>query len=256
MIIQRDDGKMIWAPYSVDISAGQDWYTGTPLTGDNSIARGCQSDPQCWADTISTCEKLIAKFDKLNPEKIVDQTKKLLGDLDMMRDGDAARAKSLREWYVQRQTELSGELERYRYLPDQNNECPDGLELCGIGGDDYYGQQSCGTEEQCVEWRCPVRAKWCESFSQCIGYDQPCVDCEDETPFYCPPTESCVTSRDECNESCGQPGYVYCPSYGGCVPAYYCDYVDVDGGVSDGGFDGSGGGGVMGPDDGNAGMDK
>jgi hypothetical protein len=240
LIIERDDGKMIWAPYSVDISAGQDWYLSTPLTGSNSIALGCQSDPACWADTIAACEKLIAKFDELNPEKFVDATQKTLTKLDMMRSGDVQRARDLRAWYVQRQEELPGELERYRYLPDVHGDCPDGLEQCSISGGPYGGGQTvCGTPEQCQAWICPVRSQWCETYASCISADEECVTCEGDTPVYCALSESCVATQAECDALCGGDSYEFCPAYGECVPAGYCQDGDIDGGVGgSGGFGG------------------
>jgi hypothetical protein len=147
LIIERDDGKLIWAPYSVDISAGQDWYLNVPLTGSSSLARRCQSDPACWADTIATCEQLIVKFDALDPELLVDDAVDTLSDLGMMRDGDEQRAEALRQWYLERQTQLADELERYRYLPDQLGNCPDGYELCATDGGD---PEQCGEFSVCL----------------------------------------------------------------------------------------------------------
>jgi hypothetical protein len=229
LIIERDDGRMVWAPYSIDISAGAaaDWgYHDTPLTGSNSLARGCQSDPQCWADTITTCEDLIARFDALNPENLVDEAVDTLTNLDMMRSGDEGRAADLREWYVERQEGLTEELERYRNLPDVNGNCPEGLQLCN--------SETCGTEEQCELWLCPGSQPYCESLQRCIDsrYEE-CPSCDEATPYYCEYSGECMASSDDCGGGCPYP-YVFCPMYGGCVPREYCGFFpppDDDAGV-------------------------
>ncbi len=147
LIIERDDGKLIWAPYSVDISAGQDWYVDVPLIGGSTLARGCQADPECWADTLATCEDLIARFDALDPELLVDETVNTVTDLGMMRDGDEQRAEALREWYVERQLQLTTELERYRHLPDEFGNCLDGYEPCVVQA---HGGAECSEYSPCI----------------------------------------------------------------------------------------------------------
>jgi hypothetical protein len=133
VIIEREDGKLIWAPYSIDVSSGQAWHQNVPLTGMSSIPRGCQHDPQCWEDTLVACEILIDKFDALDPELLVDETLQRLESLDMLREGDAARATELRQWYVTRQENLAEELEHYRILQDSEGNCPDGMGPCSNG---------------------------------------------------------------------------------------------------------------------------
>lgn len=159
LIIERDDGKFMWAPYSVDISMGQSWYTNVPLTGGSSLASGCQLDPDCWADTIATCEDLIQRFDELQPETLVDQTLKKLDDQGMLRDGDEQRAADLRDWLLWRKGALGDELESFRYLPDEFGNCPNDLMLCS--------NNTCGTPEQCQQ-RCGYDEVWCPSLQQCI----------------------------------------------------------------------------------------
>ena len=112
LVVERDDGRLLWLPYSVDISMGQDWYRDVTLYGTNLLSVRCQQDPDCWAATMSTCGKLVADFDALDPEKLLDETQATLTSLGMMRDGDEARAKELRKWLVQRQLDLPAELEQ------------------------------------------------------------------------------------------------------------------------------------------------
>jgi len=94
----------------------------------------CHRNLACRAETIATCENIIARFDNLNPESIVDHALVGLDKLGMIRPGDVDRAQELRDWYVWRQESLPPELERYRYLPDLEGNCADGLELCGDQG--------------------------------------------------------------------------------------------------------------------------
>lgn len=219
LIIERDgDGKLVFAPYSVDISAGQEWQPHPPLLGSSTLARGCQADPECWAGTVAACEKEIAAFAALEPERIVDETTETLKAEGMMRRGDEARALEIRQWYVQRQTELSAELERFRYLPDAFGSCPNDLAMCNDGG--------CGTLEECEMRRCTLGTTWCEAMQQCIDEQwQACVECGEEAPFYCPLDASCVSDIDACSRQCeliNGPGWIFCPATGWCEMSMFC----------------------------------
>lgn len=231
LIIERvSDGKLIWAPYSVDISAGQSWYLNTPLPGTGAVARGCQQDPECWADTVATCEDLIVRFDELNPEELVDDLVTLLTDLDMMRYGDDARAEELRAWFVWRQTSLSSELERYRFLPDGEGRCPDGMEVCN--------DATCGTPEQCEERQCPLGQLACPSTGQCYdpAWDR-CPECPGSAPLYCTFTGECIADLQICADACNaSPEWQWCSSQRDCVPIGSCFGGDGDGEGEDGGI--------------------
>lgn len=133
LIIEREDGKLVWAPYSVDVSTGQFWHRNTPLTGLTAIPKGCQGDPECWADTILECEILIDKFDDLDPENFVDEAVAQLQSLNLLREGDVEQAAELRDWFVMRQLQLPEELEHYRYLQDPGGNCPEGRGPCSDG---------------------------------------------------------------------------------------------------------------------------
>lgn len=229
LIIEREDGKLIWAPYSVDISMGQSWYVNVPLTGSSSIASGCQLDPECWADTIATCEDLIQRFDDLNPEEMLDQTIQELTDLGMMREGDEDRADEIRAWLVNRQEVLSTELEAYRYLPDADGICPNDLMLCL--------DNTCGTPEQCAQ-RCESGMYWCDSKQSCVSeYGDFCPACPQDTPLWCNYVghRQCVESTDACQALCeDDEGYAYCSLLDECALVEECTFGgDGDG---DGGF--------------------
>jgi len=124
VIVERDDGRFVWLPYSIDISTGLGGAYDVPLYGYTSVATGCQADPECWKDTIATCEDMIEKFDALNPERMADESIASLTKLGMLREGDEARGQSIRSWYAWRQKGLKKELERYR--EPQNPNCPEG----------------------------------------------------------------------------------------------------------------------------------
>lgn len=130
VLLERQDGKLIYLPYSTDISAGQEWYQFTPLYGSNLIAQGCQADPECWPAAITTCEETIAAFAALDPASIVDEVHQSLVDEGMMRPGDEERYQQIHDWYAQRVVDLLPELDQYRGMP-----CVDPNVKCGPNGD-------------------------------------------------------------------------------------------------------------------------
>jgi hypothetical protein len=138
VLMERGDGLFQYLPYSVDISLGQDWYPTVPLPGTNSVARGCQSDAACWADTIATCEDLIAEFADLDPGRLLDSVYEDLGAQGMLRPGDEARYEALSAWFDARLSKLPEELEENREPPLV---CPEPQVDCG-GYCDYY--ENCG----------------------------------------------------------------------------------------------------------------
>lgn len=147
VLLEREDGKFIYLPYSVDISGGQEWYQFTPLYGTNSVASGCQSDPTCWADTIATCEDVIEEFQALDPVALVDSVHARLEDQDMLRDGDEGRYEQVRAWYEMRVLDLLPELDQYRGTP-----CVDPNVKCGPEGSCvpvWECNLDCGADVQC-----------------------------------------------------------------------------------------------------------
>lgn len=138
VLVERSDGKFGYLPYSVDISLGQEWYPEVGLPGNNVIARGCQSDASCWADTIAMCEDLVAQFIDLDPIALVDEVHQSLKNEGMIRPGDEQRYRSLRAWFESRLVALPEEIEWYRQPPIS---CDWPLVDCG-GYCDYY--ENCG----------------------------------------------------------------------------------------------------------------
>jgi hypothetical protein len=234
VLIERDtDHKLIWAPYSVDISTATEWSGATPLTGVTSVAVGCQRDRECWADTIAVCEEAIMAFDELNPEEMVDELITTLTELDMMRFGDDDRGERMRTWYEKRQANLSMELEQYRYLPDDHGNCEGDMVLCGDGG--------CGTPEACETRQCSAGAAKCESTGSCYYPEEGdfCPECTEEAPYFCRVTDTCVPNEQVCADACEEQGngYVWCELARQCLPAFVCEL----GGGGMGGIDMGGG---------------
>lgn len=132
VLVERMDGKFQYLPYSVDISLGQDWYPDVPLPGGSSVANGCQSDVACWADTIATCEQVIADFEAADPVAMLDEIHETLKSEGMLRDGDADRYKSLRTHLKQHLKQLPVELEENREAPNGGNGyCEQPMVDCG-----------------------------------------------------------------------------------------------------------------------------
>jgi hypothetical protein len=117
VLLEKMDGRFMYLPYSVDISLGQEWYQDTPLPGISVLANACQSDPQCWADTISTCEGLITKFTELDPNALLKNVYDELEAEGMLRPGDEARYGMIDEWLTRRIEVLPTELEEFREPP-------------------------------------------------------------------------------------------------------------------------------------------
>jgi hypothetical protein len=216
LLIERDDGRLLWAPYSIDISANQDWFAQVSLYGTQSIADGCQKDAGCWADTIRVCEGLVDAFDALNPETFVDDAYSVLSGLGMLRSGDEQRAEVLRSWYSSRKDELHEELEIYRDPPGPDG-CPSSLTRCEDG--------TCGTPEECAERACFDPLTWCEALGQCVDPAlEDCPECADDAPYYCALNAECVASVEVCAAFC-EDGLVYCENLKVCAPA--CDIIEA-----------------------------
>lgn len=229
LIVEREDGKLVFAPYSIDISAGQAQYPVVPLLGSTSLPVGCQADPACWSATVQSCEALIAKFDALDPERFVDEAVTALTDLGMMRDGDDTRAAQMRAWLVKRQTDLGAELERYRAIPDVTGTCPEALMLCGDGG--------CGSADACEQRKCQPGMSFCDVWQRCVFEGSGCPTCEDPAaPVYCAPVSACVASKESCSMAvcANTPGSVYCEPVQSCAMPAECDALMGAGGAGPG----------------------
>lgn len=130
VVVERPDGMFQLLPYSVDISFGQDWYRYVSLAGQSSLANGCQEDPECWADTVTTCETLLDKFSAADPIQVLDDLYTQLGEAGMLRSGDDGRYEDMRAYIEERLIELPLELEASRENPYAGY-CRAPLILCG-----------------------------------------------------------------------------------------------------------------------------
>lgn len=129
LLTEGDDGLFRFMPYSTDISAGMAWggaYSNTPLYSEwGAIGMGCQYDPQCWSDTIDTCERVIGQMQALDvPNTVIDPIYNVLletevpygedGGNGMLRYGDEDRYAQIREFYSTRPMQALEELNSYR----------------------------------------------------------------------------------------------------------------------------------------------
>lgn len=130
VLVERADGKFQYLPYSIDISFGQDWYRYVDLPGQNTVARGCQADPECWADTVATCDVLLDAFEAADPIGRLDALYAELETAGMLRRGDDARYDDMRRYIEERLENMPGELEAVREDPYAGG-CPDGQIMCG-----------------------------------------------------------------------------------------------------------------------------
>jgi hypothetical protein len=177
VLLERMDGRFQYLPYSVDISAGQEWYKDTPLYGQNMLALGCQADPSCWTDTIATCQDVVAEFVALDPPGLVDTLHAELDAEGMLRPGDEARYAEIRAWYKQRAETALTDLENYQDPPC----APDSVKCNGV----------CVEVQQCVLACEPGFVQCgpeCAPEGQCFTCEWPFEPCADNS---CKPAGLC-----------------------------------------------------------------
>jgi hypothetical protein len=107
VLAQRvDDGRFVFLPYSMDISAlgvpieGQS--TESALRGNAVIVRKCDADPACRAATRATCQVVAAELRASQPAMLADAALAALRAYDLVRPGDEERGAALRAWYATR----------------------------------------------------------------------------------------------------------------------------------------------------------
>jgi hypothetical protein len=107
VLAERTDGKFQLLPYSIDISAGQEWYPEVHLLGHSRLADGCQTDPVCWQALLDRCDQMLDAYDDLDVvASIVEPVIEGVARAGMNREGDEVRADELRAWYAGRSAEL------------------------------------------------------------------------------------------------------------------------------------------------------
>lgn len=111
----RDDGKIMFFPYSTDISGGHPWYEYTPYQGYAHLTQACQYDPDCWEEALATCESMIEDFEELDVvTTVVEERCEALEDAGLDRPADAPVCEELAEFYEARAAELRDELQSLR----------------------------------------------------------------------------------------------------------------------------------------------
>src|SRR5690606_34869371 len=115
VIALLDTGKIVYLPYSVDISGGHPWYPQTPYDGYAFLTMGCQQDPDCREQSLDTCEEMVDEFEAIDvATSIVDERCDALKDAGLDRKPDEAVCVSLRTFYENRPDELRQEIEYLR----------------------------------------------------------------------------------------------------------------------------------------------
>jgi hypothetical protein len=113
VLVEGDDGLFRFLPYSIDLSMGS--WGAIDLRGyGNAIARGCQEDASCWADTLDVCEDVIADFKELQPREYLKELNAELKAHGMLRPGDDRNYQEIDNYFADRLENLSTELEAYR----------------------------------------------------------------------------------------------------------------------------------------------
>ncbi|HUS66879.1 MAG TPA: hypothetical protein VMZ28_20215 [Kofleriaceae bacterium] len=162
VLVERDDGRFQLLPYSIDISAGQAWYSDVKLMGNSHLARACQWDPACWDALLDRCDEMLDEYDDLDVVgTIVEPTIAEVAAAGMERPGDDYRAEELVSWYGERADKLRDD-PVWQWTPCQEDlDCeddPDGNTEC---------QGICvAPGSSCFDIGCP-EGFWCDEFGEC-----------------------------------------------------------------------------------------
>jgi hypothetical protein len=141
VLVERGDGKFQYLPYSVDVSFTEE-FGPLSLAGGSSLALGCRADPQCWADTIVSCEAVLDELVAISPVTLLDDIRNDLDRAGMLRPGDDESYASLREHMQLHLDELPAILEQNRLAPLIGIQCLPPFTECA---------QYCALPERCDE---------------------------------------------------------------------------------------------------------
>lgn len=121
VIALREDGKIMYLPYSTDISGGHPWYQYTPYEGlpssdyDVSLTSSCLQDPECRTLALDTCDDMIDAFEELDVVTTVVQERcNTLDETGLKRSADEDVCDSLETFYTERADALRDEIEVLR----------------------------------------------------------------------------------------------------------------------------------------------
>ncbi len=116
VFVLREDGKIQFLPYSIDINADHPWYPGTPYDGWGYLPQQCAADPECRAAALDTCDGMIDTFEALDvPTTVVDERCDALVSAGLSRANDEEVCEQIREYYTSRPESLRAEIEALRF---------------------------------------------------------------------------------------------------------------------------------------------
>lgn len=121
VIALRSDGKIMYLPYSTDISGGHPWYEHTPYEatpgygGDENLAYRCAQDPECRTLALDTCDDMIDTFEELDVvTSVIEERCGALEETGLIRRADRDVCESLALFYEERPDALRDEIEFLR----------------------------------------------------------------------------------------------------------------------------------------------
>lgn len=120
VIALRDDGKIVFLPYSTDISAEHPWYSYTPFDGMAYLTSACAADPECRIQSLDTCLQMVDEFEELMaPQTIVEERCEVLEETSLMREPDESACEDIYDFYDERPAELREELLELKAFAEQ-----------------------------------------------------------------------------------------------------------------------------------------
>jgi hypothetical protein len=111
ILILRSDGKLMFLPYSVDISADHPWYQDVAYDGFTYLPDACRQDFECRSLALITCKDMINRFEALDvPTTIVDERWEALQRVGLNRSPDKIAYKKIRTFYEEKPQKLRAEI--------------------------------------------------------------------------------------------------------------------------------------------------
>lgn len=120
VIALRDDGKIVFLPYSTDISAAHPWYSSVQYDGMAYLTSACAADPECRIQSLDTCLQMVDEFEALMaPQTIVEERCEVLEETGLMRDPDEPACEDIYDFYDERPADLREELLQLKAFAEQ-----------------------------------------------------------------------------------------------------------------------------------------
>ncbi len=135
VIVIREDGKLMYLPYSTDISADHPWHTGVTFDGWAYLPVACQYDEACRRLSVETCFEMVDRFEELNVvETIVEERCGTLDSLGLAREPDDDACEDVAQYYSERPETLRAELNAILECLDAEEATPDSGEVTDAEG--------------------------------------------------------------------------------------------------------------------------